>query len=317
MKSIVFVLLFSVVLCAQLPQPVQVTPGTPAVKAPPPAIPAAPPPVVKPDAVVMTANGKKYTAAEVDQMIAILPPQYQQAARTPQMLTTLLIYKQLAEDAVKEGFDKASPYKEQLEFSRLQILMQAELTLHGNALPLGPEDQQKYYKDHPEKFQEAKVRVIYISFSPAPDKAGPDGKKLLAEAEAKAKIDDLRKQIENGGDFGKLARENSNDPSATKDGEFGTIKQNSPYPDAIKTAVFALKPGGMSQPIKQGTGFWLIRLDAMQTQSYDEAANQIFLDLKQDRMTEWTKSLQTQFAVKIEEPAYFTPKVPTQLQQVR
>jgi hypothetical protein len=73
----------------------------------------------------------------------------------------------------------------------------------------------------------------------------------------------------------------------------------------------------MSQPIKQGTGFWLIRLDAMQTQSYDEAANQIFLDLKQDRMTEWTKSLQTQFAVKIEEPAYFTPKVPTQLQQVR
>jgi peptidyl-prolyl cis-trans isomerase C len=273
--------------------------------------------VVKPDAVVMTANGKKYTAAEVDQMIAILPPQYQQAARTPQMLTTLLIYKQLAEDAVKEGFDKASPYKEQLEFSRLQILMQAELTLHGNALPLGPEDQQKYYKDHPEKFQEAKVRVIYISFSPTPDKAGPDGKKLLAEAEAKAKIDDLRKQIENGGDFGKLARENSNDPSATKDGEFGTIKQNSPYPDAIKTAVFALKPGGMSQPIKQGTGFWLIRLDAMQTQSYDEAANQIFLDLKQDRMTEWTKSLQTQFAVKIEEPAYFTPKVPTQLQQVR
>jgi peptidyl-prolyl cis-trans isomerase C len=273
--------------------------------------------VVKPDAVVMTANGKKYTAAEVDQMIAILPAQYQQAARTPQMLTTLLIYKQLAEDAVKEGFDKASPYKEQLEFSRLQILMQAELTLHGNALPLGPEDQQKYYKDHPEKFQEAKVRVIYISFSPTPEKAGPDGKKLLAEAEAKAKIDDLRKQIENGGDFGKLARENSNDPSATKDGEFGTIKQNSPYPDAIKTAVFALKPGGMSQPIKQGTGFWLIRLDAMQTQSYDEAANQIFLDLKQDRMTEWTKSLQTQFAVKIEEPAYFTPKVPTQLQQVR
>jgi hypothetical protein len=250
-------------------------------------------------------------------MIAILPAQYQQAARTPQMLTTLLIYKQLAEDAVKEGFDKASPYKEQLEFSRLQILMQAELTLHGNALPLGPEDQQKYYKDHPEKFQEAKVRVIYISFSPTPEKAGPDGKKLLAEAEAKAKIDDLRKQIENGGDFGKLARENSNDPSATKDGEFGTIKQNSPYPDAIKTAVFALKPGGMSQPIKQGTGFWLIRLDAMQTQSYDEAANQIFLDLKQDRMTEWTKSLQTQFAVKIEEPAYFTPKVPTQLQQVR
>ncbi|HYL35675.1 MAG TPA: peptidylprolyl isomerase [Bryobacteraceae bacterium] len=317
MKSLVLAVLFSVLLCAQLPQPVQVTPGTPAVKAPAAPASPAPPAVVKPDTVVMTSDGKKYTAAEVDRMIAILPPQYQQSARTPQMLTTLLIYKKMAEDAVKEGYDQASPYKEQLEFARLQILTQAELTLHGNALPVSQEDQEKYYKEHPDRFQDAKVAVIYIAFNPAPDKTGPDGKKLLTEAEAKAKIDDLRKQIAGGADFGKLARDNSNDPSATKDGQFGSIKHSSPYPDAIKSAVFALKPGELSQPIRQPNGFWLIRLDAMQTESYEEAASQIFQQLKQERMTEWTKALQAQFAVKVEEPAYFAPKVPAQLQQVR
>ena len=317
MKSLAFALLFSGLLCAQLPQPVQVTPGTPAVKAPP--APAAPPLPVKPDTVVMEANGKKYTAAEVDQMIAILPPQYQQAAHTqPQMLTQLLLYKKLSEDAIKDGNDQASPYKEQLEFARLQILTNAELTLHGNALPVTSADQEKYYKDHPEKFQEAKVRVIQITFNPVPDKPGADGKKLRTEAEAKAKIDELRQQIVAGADFGKLARENSDDSvSAPKDGDFGSMKRSSSYPDAIKNAVFALKAGEMSQPIKQPNGYYLIRVDSFQTQPYDDVSNQIFQDLKQERMTEWTKALQEQYKVKVEEPAYFAPKVPAQLQQVR
>jgi peptidyl-prolyl cis-trans isomerase C len=251
-------------------------------------------------------------------MITILPPQYQQAAHTqPQVLTTLLLWKKLSEDAIKDGFDQASPYKEQLEFTRLQILSNAELTLHGNALPVTQDDQQKYYKDHPEKFQDAKVRVIQITFNPAPDKTGAVGKALRTEAEAKAKIDDLRQQAVAGSDFGKLARENSDDPSATKDGDFGTIKRTSPYPDTIKNAVFALKPGELSQPIKQSNGFWLIRLDSLVTLPYDDVANQIFQDLKQDRMAEWQKALSEQYKVKVDEPAYFAPKVPPQLQQVR
>ena len=66
-------------------QPVTVTPGTPTVQGPalgtPPA--SAPPPPVAPDTVVVEVNGKKYTAAEVDKMIAMLPAQYQQARPLP------------------------------------------------------------------------------------------------------------------------------------------------------------------------------------------------------------------------------------------
>ncbi len=89
----------------------------------------------------------------------------------------------------------------------MQVLSTAELSDVQNTMKITEEDQQKYYKDNPDKFKEVKVRVIYIAFNPTPGKAATDGKKLLTEAEAKAKIEDLAKQIKGGADFGKLARD--------------------------------------------------------------------------------------------------------------
>jgi len=324
MKSVLIATLFAASVSAQAPQApapaqpaVPVTPGTPAVKAP-----AAPPSTsapVLPDTVVLSVDGKKMTAAQVDALIASLPPQLQQAARAqPQVLGQIFLYQRLAADAEKEGLDKISPYKEAIELNRMQVLAQAELTSHQNNLSLTSDDQQKYYKDHQDKYRQAKVRVIYISFNPTPDKPAPGGKKLLTEAEAKAKIEDLRKQIVNGADFGKVARENSEDASsAAKDGDFGVIKHSSPYPEPVKNAVFALKTGEMSDPVRMPNGFYLIRLDDLSTESYDEVSNQISQDIRQDSFTEWLKPLQSQYSVKIENQSYFSPRVSPQLQQVR
>jgi len=322
MKSAALAILFSSLLCAQTTTApaVQATPGTPAIGAPPSAPAPAPAAAeITPDTVVMEANGKKYTKAEVDQLFALLPAQYQaQAHAQPQFLTQILMLQKLTDDAIKDELDKRPPYKEQLELNRLQVLGNAELTIHGNSFPVTPADQEQYYKDHPDKFQEAKVRVIYIAFNPAPGKTGAEGK-LPLEAEAKAKIEDLRKQIVAGADFGMLARENSDDKaSAGKDGDFGTIKHNSPYPEPIKTAVFALKPGELSEPIRQPNGFYLIRLEELHTLPYDDVSGQIATDIRQEKFRDWTKSLQTQFSIKVIDPAYFAPKAPpAQLQQVR
>ena len=324
MKFSVFAILALAPLCAQQPSPVvQVAPGTPAVKPPQasdaPAVPAAD---IKPDTVVIeAANGKKYTAAEVEHLMLLLPPQYQQQARSQpeaaaKILTQVLFLQGLAEQAEKEGIDQRAPYKEQIEAFRTQTLAQAEMMLHHN-VPVGGEEQEKYYKDHPDKFQEAAVSVILVSFNPNAAKAVPGGKKLLTEDEAKAKIEDLRKQIVGGVDFGKLARENSDDPSAAKDGAFGTIKRSSPYPDVIKNAVFALKAGEMSQVIRQPSGLWLIRLDKIQTLPYDQVTDQVNAELQQEKFQAWQNSILSQYTVKVDNPAYFAPKpAPAQLQQV-
>jgi peptidyl-prolyl cis-trans isomerase C len=310
MKVLAFILLFSALLYGQGQEPVKITPGTPTA--------ATPAPPVSPDTVVVEVAGKKYTAREVDKLIAALPPQYQQIARSQtQMLSQVFLMQRLAEDAEKAGLDKQSPYKEQLEVSRMQVLSTAELSNVSNTMQISQEDQEKYYKDHPDKFKEVKVRVINIAFDPTPEKAATDGKKLPTEAEAKAKIEDLAKQIQGGADFGKLARENSDDKtSGAKDGDFGVIKQDSSYPQPIKTAVFALKQGEVSAPIKQPNGFYLIRAEEISQTPFNSSILQILEVLRQERFQAWLKGLQAQYDVKIENPAYFAPRVPAQLPQV-
>jgi peptidyl-prolyl cis-trans isomerase C len=323
MKILAIPFLLSALLygqAAQIQQPVKVTPGTPAVQAPgvPPGTAATPPPPVPPDTVVAEVNGKKYTAADMDKLIAMLPPQYQSAAHSqPQLLSQVFLMQRLAEDAEKAGLDQKAPYKDQLQMQRMQVLSTAELSDVNNTMMITEADQQKYYKDNPDKFREVKVRVIYIAFNPTPGKAAAGGKTLPTEAEAKAKIEDLEKQIAAGADFGKLARENSDDQaSAAKDGDFGVMKQDSSYPPAIKTAVFLLKQGDVSAPIKQPNGFYLIRADEIDQLSYNDSVMQIIQAVKQAKYQDWLKGMQGQYSVKIENQAYFAPRVPAQLQQV-
>jgi len=308
----------------QTQEPVKVVPGTPAVKGPAETapIPGATPPPVSPDTVVAEVNGKKYTADEVDKLMALLPAQYQQAARTQpqarsQMLSQIILMQRLAADAEKAGLDQKPPFKEQLEMQRIQALSTAELSDVNNTMKTTEAEQQKFYNDNPDKFKEVKVRVIYIAFNPTPGKAAAGGKKLPAEAEAQSKIEDLGKQLKEGADFGKLARENSDDSaSAAKDGDFGVLKMDSSYPQPIKTAVFALKQGEVSAPIKQPNGFYLIRAEEISQRSFNDSVVQLMQAVKQAKYQDWLKAMQAQYSVKIENPDYFTPRVPAQLQQV-
>jgi hypothetical protein len=317
MKSFALTALFIAALCGQTPPLPKVTPGTPAPATPAPPTPA-PAGTVTSDTVVVEIGGKKYTAEELDKFIATLPMQYQQMARAnAQSLPTFFVMKHLAEEGEKAGLDKRSPFKEIIEWDRIQIVMRAQMTTYQNMIPVERANLEKFYQDNPDRFKQAKVRVIQIMFSPTPDKPGADGKKLLSEAEAKTKIEDLRKQILAGADFAKLAGENSDDKtSAAKGGDFGVIKRNSPYPEPIKAAVFALKPGGLSEPVKQPTSFYLIRLDELTLQPYEDVSNEVTQAVRTDRFNEYMKGIQDQYKVKVENPSYFTTQGPPQLQQV-
>jgi peptidyl-prolyl cis-trans isomerase C len=320
MKYLATSLLFSVILCGQTPPP-SVAPGTPAppVQAPPPQ--AAPPAPITPDTVVgELPDGKKLTASDIDHLFAGLPPQMQQAARMQpeRAVSQILMLRFLAEEAEKANLDKREPWKDSLEYQRMNILFQAEINDFKDKIQVTNEDQDKQYRENPDRFKQVKVKVIHLSFSATPDKPGPDGKKMLSEAEAKAKIDELRKQILAGEDFGKLAKDNSDDKtSAAKDGDYGTISHNSPYPEPVKQAVFALKQGDVSEPVKQANGFYLIRAETVVVQPLGEVRPQIIEELKQSRFNDWIKTVQARFTVKVDNPAYFVPKRPAQLQTVR
>ena len=89
------------------------------------------------------------------------------------------------------------------------------------------------------------------------------------------------------------------------------------HADAVKNAVFALQAGQVSEPVRQPNGFYLIRVDELTIEPFNDVSMQIFQEVKQQRFNEWVSSIQAQFKVKVENPAYFTPRTPLQLQPVR
>src|SRR5438132_8492189 len=101
MRFFCFALLFSIGVFGQIgPQPQQAK--------------------VPDDSVVATIDGKKYTAGQVREMAAGLPPQAQQMMTIDPagVLQQIFIMKYLASEAEKQGLDKESPIKDHLELQR-------------------------------------------------------------------------------------------------------------------------------------------------------------------------------------------------------
>jgi peptidyl-prolyl cis-trans isomerase C len=213
--------------------------------------------------------------------------------------------------AEKAHLDQQSPVKEQIEISRRQWLASAQAASQMNtiATTVTGQEQRKYYDEHRDQYSQAKVKVLFVSFraNPAPQ-TDPKAKKILNEAEAKAKVDKLLAQIRGGADFVKLAKENSDDSeSAARDGDFGPpIRRSDNMPDNIKKAIFALKAGQVSDALRVPSGFYLFRLEEMSTEPYEgKIRDDIFVEIQQKRFSEWQQKLQKSLDVKIVNEDFF------------
>ncbi len=98
------------------------------------------------------------------------------------------------------------------------------------------------------------------------------------DAAMKAKAEGILKQIQTGGDFAKLAKENSQDNapggSAEKGGELGWLVKGQTVPEFEKAA-FSLQPGQTSGLVKTEYGYHII-----QVEQHEQAHLQSFDDVK-------------------------------------
>jgi len=86
--------------------------------------------------------------------------------------------------------------------------------------------------------------------------------KTKKEDEAKAKIEQIAKEIQDGLDFGEAAKKYSDDTSnKDKGGDLGYFPKNYMDP-AFEEAAFKLKPGEMSAVVKSSFGYHLIKMVA-------------------------------------------------------
>ena len=124
-----------------------------------------------------------------------------------------------------------------------------------------PDELQSYYNQHREEFREPEqvnVRHILVKTPPA----GADGKvDQKAVDAARAKAEDVLKQLKAGAKFEDLAKKYSDDPgSAANGGSLGWIGKGRTVPEFEKAA-FSLPKGGTSDLVQSSYGFHIIHVD--------------------------------------------------------
>ena len=131
--------------------------------------------------------------------------------------------------------------------------------------------------------EQVKVRHILIK-TPLPAPGVKEDEKAVADARAKA--EDVLKQLKAGGDFAKLAEKYSEDPGSGKNGgELGWIGRGRTVPQFEKAA-FSLPKGQISDLVKSSYGFHIIQVEDKQeahVKTFDEVKNEISEKVKQQK----------------------------------
>jgi hypothetical protein len=235
-------------------------------------------------------DGVQFTFADFKKVYAALPPEAQKMALMDRhsFVQQWALMRKLAKMAELDGIDQESPTREVLQYNRLFVLMNAKLNKQLVASEVQPNEIVNYYNDHKEEYKQVHLRAIYVAF----------GKKLTEE-QAKTKSEKLLTQIRGGADFIKLVKENSDDDtSRAKDGDFLTLRPGDNVPDALRSTVFQLKQGEVSDPVRQAGGFYIFRADEVGYRPVSQVRETIFSAIKEQHYKEWLDK--TNKGVKVE-----------------
>ncbi|MHB1960507.1 MAG: peptidylprolyl isomerase, partial [Acidobacteriaceae bacterium] len=165
------------------------------------------------------------------------------------------------------------------ETRKVQYVAFALNQVPGGAPQVSGADVQEYYNTHQQQFQvpeQVRVRHILIKV--------PSNANAQTVAAAKAKADDILKQLKAGGNFADLAKKYSDDPgSKAQGGELGFIQHGATVPAFDQTA-FSLQPGQLSPVIRTQFGFHILQVEEKQPahlKSVDEVHDLILANLTQ------------------------------------
>jgi parvulin-like peptidyl-prolyl isomerase len=306
-------------------------PPRPAAAAPPQAL--LPPQSEVPDeTVVAKVAGMDVTAGQIRKDLAIMPKEFIQLYnQNPKYaVQQLFALRYLAAEGEKAKLGEESPMKEQLAFMRDNALASAMVSHEHNFYTVTDQMINEFYEQNKARYQQAKIKVIYIAFKPgAPvtatvpkDKSleevaraiseGTVSKASRNETDARKLAEDLVKQIRGGADFAKLVADYSEDPtSKAAGGDFGVVNINSSYSPDVKKAVLALNAGDVTDPVRQASAFYIIRVEEKTVQPVTDLAGPIGEELRQIHLRDWLADVGKRFDPTVENVQFFTqPHMP-------
>jgi peptidyl-prolyl cis-trans isomerase D len=154
------------------------------------------------------------------------------------------------------------------ETRKIQFFSFDNFSIPGGTPQVSDSDVQAYYNAHQADYktpEQVQTRHILITV--------PKDADAKTDAAAKAKAEDLLKQIKAGGNFADLAKKNSEDPgSKDKGGELPMIPTSNLDPAYAKAAM-ALSPGQTSPVVRSSFGYHIIQTEAKNAASTKSLAD--------------------------------------------
>jgi hypothetical protein len=282
-----------------------------------------------PDTVVLKVGGKDITAGEIRKILDSAPPDLVQAFHTnpTDAIQSLYILDFLNVEGDQLKLGEESPWKEQIEEARKRVVAQAMINHERDGYLVTPEETEAFYKANQSRYEQEKIKVIYIAYKAAmPVGTSPEDVKQAAlaalaaahdpkqrsESDAKTLATDIVIKLRGGADFGQMVSQYSEDAtSKAVGGDFGTIKGTSTsYPDQIKKAVLGLKAGEVSDPVQLPGAYYIIRVDEKTLQSINEVREPIIQEIRQQHLGDFITALRKRFAPQILKPEFFLQSSP-------
>jgi peptidyl-prolyl cis-trans isomerase C len=242
----------------------------------PPALPNLPDETV----VATFDDGVAMTYGEFKRIVSVLPQANQTEAlnNRAEFLHQWALMRKMAKAAEAEKLDQLSPAKEALEYYRLVVLSQAKMDKEARQTVVLPSEVEKFYQDNQDRYRQTRVKAIYVGF----------GGQKVTEAAAKAKASLIVAEARKGVDFVKLVQSYSDDAaSKAKDGDFLTLRDTDQLPPDVRAAIFRLKEGEISDPVRQSNGFYIFKAEKVDVRPLLEVRGDIFTELKTKKYTEW------------------------------
>jgi parvulin-like peptidyl-prolyl isomerase len=181
-----------------------------------------------------------------------------------------LIEQELERDGVELGDDRRDEARSQLEerggedFADLPAAQQDELVERVALLAaLDEEVGPRYFEDHKSDFDTICVSHVLVSTDQRSD------------AEAKARAEDLKAQIDDGTPFRTVATDDSDDAQAAPEGGDLGCGSRGRFPPAFEDAAYALDVNGVSDPVKTQFGYHLIQVRERTPAEYQDVIDSV------------------------------------------
>lgn len=235
--------------------------------------------------VVATVNGEKVSRKDFDRRINVIRRMNQEVTRSTEiMVVKQLALKVLLKQFVKEQNIDVNDNEVQGEMEKIRYFLKSNqnnsekpleeiLEAQGSSISeledevrrtlalskyldtvVSDDEKRSYFDANKSAFNGEKVKASHVLI---------DTTKLETDAElekARQKIEEIKKEIDNGADFAEMARKYSTCPSAENGGDIGFFQRKGSIVEEFAIVAFSMEVGEISEPVKTQFGYHIIKV---------------------------------------------------------